>query len=121
MSDNQDKDTFHFDIFGVFPDGYSLLLGHGDLPATTGVERYRALVALLRATADNFEKASAEYEAALRVVVTPLGDNYYEISTDKFVQAESREAAEKLAGDAFMTMSYGQLKTLFPDLKEGDK
>lgn len=121
MNDDNRPDTFHFDIYGVFPDGVSLLLGHGDLPSTTGTERYRALVDLLRQTADNFEKAANEYEQTLRTVVTPLGDSYYEVSTDKFVQAESREAAEKLANDKFMTMTYKQLTTLFPDLKESGK
>lgn len=116
-----DKDTMHVDIMGYIAgeDDDGFFIGHGDIPVKLGAARLHAMADLLHTMAWAWEDEAARYISELRCFETPLGDTYFEVIRDEFVEADNREDAEALhlAGSKSGTLSYEALKGLFPDLR----
>jgi hypothetical protein len=110
---------FHADIYAHVQGENPIFLGHGNLPLASGSGRLRETANLLHAIAWQFEEAADRYEQALRTLRTPLGDTFFEVARDVFVEAESREEAEALhvAGTS-ATLNERRLHYLFPELEE---
>lgn len=118
---NEPKDpakAIHMDIYGHMGLFDAVLLAHGNIATESGDQRILDVIALLESAITSLKAGMAEYNGVMRCLKTPLGDLYFEISTNKFMAADSREQAEELAKtEDPMTMSYDQLRRLYPKIE----
>jgi hypothetical protein len=111
------EETAHVDIVGFLSDEDHFFIGHGELPLVYGPRRLRVLSELLFELANEAAQEAERYENMLRCFRTPLGDTFYEVIEDHFVEADNRREAEEFHLDNGPTVNYEHLRKLFPKLE----
>ena len=113
----------HVDIVGHLGVEVQVILGHVDIHAGLDSRHFTEMAELLRSIAVDVDLIAQQYAEAegqssgdLRVFETPLGDRYYEVEPNVFVEADTRGEAEYQVEHQAFTFGYEQIRKLYPNL-----
>jgi hypothetical protein len=109
----------HIDIVGVIA-GNQMFLGHTDIDGTPySAKRFRQIATLLMTLAWEFEEEADKYDNFKpRCFENSLGDRFFEVAPDMFVDADDRQEAEVLFLSNSLTTTESELRGYYQDLQE---
>lgn len=118
MDINEHGNEGHIDIVGVIA-GHELFLGHANVDGSPySAKRFQQISSLLHEIAWQLEEEGSKYENwSPRCLRNSLGDTYFEVAPDVFVDADDRQEAEVLYLANTLTVSEGELKSYYPDIE----
>jgi len=119
MHNNEDSTDGHIDIVGVLA-GNQMFLGHADIDGQPySAKRFRQISTLLMSIAWEFEEEADKYENFKpRCFQNSIGDRFFEVAPDMFVDADDRQEAEVLFLANTLTTSEEELRDYYPELQE---
>lgn len=108
----------HIDIVGYIA-GTQLFLGHGDVSGEKyDHKRFREMADLLHQIAWKLEDEADKFENwTPRCFKNSLGDIYFEVAPDTFIDGQFREEAETLYMSGALTNTEDELRSYYPELE----
>lgn len=116
---NENNPKGHIDVVGVIA-GMELFLGHADISGEPySATRFREIASLLHEIAWQMEAEGDKFENFVpRCFQNGLGDRFFEVAPDVFVDADDRREAEVLWLANGLTVTETELKSYYPELQE---
>lgn len=117
MTDSENKT--HVDIFASIG-GFQMFLGHKDIDGEQySHKRFQEIASLLHEIAWQFEDEATKYENFIpRCFKNSLGDHFFEVAPDVFVDGDDRREAETLYLANTLTNTLDELKSYYPELEQ---
>jgi hypothetical protein len=117
MADD-DIGTVHMHIYASVNNQDFAFLGHDDVPKVEGPEQAAAIATMLHQIAWQFEDYARDgtdtEDVPPRRIITPAGDEFYEVAPDQFVVASSFDDAVETHNKRHESASFKDVTRAYP-------
>jgi hypothetical protein len=113
-----EQDKGHIDVVG-FIGGTQLFLGHADVSGEQyDHKRFRQIADLLHTIAWELEEEADKFEGwTPRCLKNSIGDLYFEVAPNVFVDGDDRREAETLYLAGTLTNTEDELRGYYPEIE----